>query len=354
MYIIPNETKQCDVISCSAETDECAFNHFPQLLAPGNLVRLDGPPALKKLNMVDTIPRTSPPSELLHRPDHSQRESFFRLWNTVSPPIRRLDFALNSAGWGPTALDALSTTLSTFADVFSSFKLNYGECSLRPFEIKVPPGTQPIQSRPYRLNPVLSKHADAILDSYLAAGLIQHSASPRSRPLVCVPKKSEGIRIIVNYQNLNKVTEIPEIAIPRVDEVLDTLGVGSVFSVFDLFSGFIQLIIPPDTIPLTAFCTPNGLYEWLRMPQGAAGAPSWFVSVMRLVTAGLDNIRMYLDDAIGSDDCPLHHVATLATYFARLRLHKPKLSPDKFRTGVARVDFWGHVISADGVRPNDD
>ena len=237
--------------------------------------------------MVDTIPRTPPPPELLHRLDHDQRESFLRLWNTVLHHIRRIDFALDAAGWGPTALDALSTTLTTFADVFSSSKLDYGECSLRLFEIKVRPGTQPIQSRPYRLNPVLSKQADAILDSYLATGLIQHSASPWSRPLVCVPKKSGGIRIPVNYQKLDKVTEIPQIAIPRVDEVLDTLGVGSVFSVFDLFSGFTQLTIHSDTIPLTAFCTPNGLYEWLRMPQGAAGAPAWFVSVIRLVMAGL-------------------------------------------------------------------
>ena len=107
-------------------------------------------------------------------------------------------------------------------------------------------------------------------------------------------------------------------------------------------------------MPPTTFCTPNGLYEWLRMPQGAAGDPAWFVSVMRFVTAGLDNIRTYLDDAIGSDDCPIHHVATLATFFARLRLHKLKLSPDKSRIGAARVDFLGHVISADGVRPNDD
>ena len=171
---------------------------------------------------------------------------------------------------------------------------------------------------------------------------------------MCVLKKSGGIRITVNYQKLNKVTEIPQIAIPRVDDVLDTLGGGSVFSVFDLFSGFTQLTIHPDTIPLTAFCTPNGLYEWLRMPQGTAGAPAWFVSVMRLVTAGLDNICMYLDDAIGSDDCPLHHVTRLGASFARLRLHKLKLSPDKSRIGVARVDFLGHIISADGIHPNDD
>ena len=90
------------------------------------------------------------------------------------------------------------------------------------------------------------------------------------------------------------------------------------------------------------------------MPQGAAGAPAWFVSVMRLATAGLDNICMYLDDAIGSDDCPLHRVTTVAAFFARLRLHQLKLFPDKSRIGAARVDFLGHIISVKGVRPNDD
>ena len=207
----------------------------------------------------------------------------------------------------------------------------------------------PLQTKPSPL-----KTGRCHLDSYLAVGLIQHSTSPWSSPLVCVLNKSGAIRITVNYLKLNKATEIPQIAIPRVDEVLDTLGGGSIFSVFVFFSGFTQLTIHPDIIPPTAFCTPNGLYEWLRMPQGAAGAPAWFVSVMRLVTAGHDNIRTYLDDAIGSDDCPIHYVATLATFFARLRLHKLKLSPDKSRIGAARVDFLGHVISADGVRPIDD
>ena len=90
------------------------------------------------------------------------------------------------------------------------------------------------------------------------------------------------------------------------------------------------------------------------MPQGAAGAPAWLVSVMRLVTTGLDNIHTYLDDAIGSDDCPTNHVVTLAICFARLRLHKLKLSSDKSRIGAAHVDFLGHLISEDGLRPNDD
>ena len=90
------------------------------------------------------------------------------------------------------------------------------------------------------------------------------------------------------------------------------------------------------------------------MPQGAAYFPAWFVSVMRLVTDGLDNIRMYLDDATVSDDSPMTHVATLAPFFARLRLHNLNLSPDKSQIGAASVDFLEHVISQDGVRPNDD
>ena len=253
MYIIPNETKQCDVISCLAETDECAFNHSPHL-APGTWSDLTDPLASRTSTWSIRSPGRAPPRTSIPTRSQPTRIIFSPLEH-CPPPIRRIDFALDAAGWGPTALDALSTTLTTFADVFSSSKLDHDECSVRPFKIKVPPGTQPIQSRPYRLNPVLSKQADAILDSFLAAGLIQHSTSPWSSPLVCVPKKSGGIRIIVNFQKQNKVTEIPQIAISRVDEVLDTLGGGPVFS------GFTQLTIHPDTIPLTAFFTPNGLYE---------------------------------------------------------------------------------------------
>ena len=107
----------------------------------------------------------STPPDLIGRLDNRQREAFFPLWDTVHSHIRRMDFALDATGRDPVAIDALSSTLTDLADVLSSSTLDYGECFLRPFEIKVPPGTRPIQSRPYRLNPVLSKQLDAFLDS---------------------------------------------------------------------------------------------------------------------------------------------------------------------------------------------
>ena len=136
--------------------------------------------------------------------------------------------------------------------------------------MKVPSGTQSVQLHPYRLKPVLSEQADAILDPYIAVGLIQPFTSPWSSPLIYVPNKFGCIRITTK---LKKVTEITRITTPRAEEALDALGGGSVLLVFVLFAGFTQLTIHPYTILLTDFCTPHGLYEWLRMPQGTVGAP---------------------------------------------------------------------------------
>ena len=95
------------------------------------------------------------PSKLLRRLTDAQRKSFLHFWKTVPFPIRRIDFALDAPGcWDPSTIDALSATLTEYADMFFSSIQDCGDCSLCPFEIKVPPGTQPIQSRPYTLNPV--------------------------------------------------------------------------------------------------------------------------------------------------------------------------------------------------------
>ena len=94
------------------------------------------------------------------------------------------------------------------------------------------------------------------------------------------PKKPGGVRITVNYKKLNKISKLSQLPIPPVDQVLDSLGSGRVFSLFDLVSSFHQIKAHTDTVPLTAICTPTGLYEWLVMRQGSSALPGWFDKVI--------------------------------------------------------------------------
>ena len=140
-----------------------------------------------------------------------------------------------------------------------------------PFEISVPEGSAPVTSRPHRINPILAKEVDATLNQYLAVGLTQHS-SLRTRARWWSFRRSLEATT-VNYKKLNKISSLSQLPIPRVDQVLDSLGKGRVFSLFDLVSSFYQITAHKDTVPLTAFCTPTGLYEWLVMPQSSSASP---------------------------------------------------------------------------------
>ena len=102
---------------------------------------------------------------------------------------------------------------------------------------------------------------DATLNQYVAAGLIQHPTSPYSSLLVVIPKKPGGVGITVNYKKSNQISKLSQLPIPRVDQILDSLGSGRVLSLFELVSYFHQITAHKDTVHLSTLCTTTGLYE---------------------------------------------------------------------------------------------
>ena len=277
-------------------------------------------------------PPTAPCPQLLARLDANQRTSFLNLSDRLPPHLRDIIFDLHVSGWSPSVIDSLGDVLCEFPDVFSTSKTDFGSCSLMPFNITVPPNSEPVTSRPYRINPILAKKADAVLDQYLAAGLLQHSTSPYSSPMVAIPKKDGGVRITINYKNLNAISPLGQLPIPRVDEVIDSSGNGRIFSLFDLVYSFNQITIDKDTIPLTSFCTPDRLFDWLVMPQGSSASPSWFVKVIDEVIKGLERVAAYLDDIIVFDPDPTDHVANIQALFCRLHKHHLNFLPPRVKS----------------------
>lgn len=53
--------------------------------------------------------------------------------------------------------------------------------------------------------------------------------------------KSGGVRITVNYRKLNKLCELSQLAIPRVDDTLDKLLHRKNYSLFDMKSSSHQI-----------------------------------------------------------------------------------------------------------------
>ena len=133
--------------------------------------------------------------------------------------------------------------------------------------------------------------------------------------MLAIPKKDGNVRITVNYKKLNAISSLGQLPIPRVDEVLDSLGKGRIFSLFDLVSSFHQITIDKDTIPLTAFCTPNRLFEWLVMPQGSSASPVVRQGHQR---GHQRHVAAYLDDVIVFDPDPASHVDNIRALFQRL------------------------------------
>ena len=119
-----------------------------------------------------------------------------------------------------------------------------------------------------------------------------------------------------------------------------------------MVSSFHQIKAYKDTVPLTAFCTPTDLFEWLVMPQGSSASPGWFFKVTNEVIKDLQQVAAYLDDVIVFDCDPIAHVPTIRSLFERLRKDNLKLSPSRARLGATDAKFLGHSISPAGVRPN--
>ena len=74
----------------------------------------------------------------------------------------------------------------------------------------------------------------------------------------------------VDYRGLNAQTIKDKYPLPRIDEILDNLKGGTFFSKLDLAQGYHQLRMHPEHVPLTAFQTQFGSFQFRVLPFGFA------------------------------------------------------------------------------------
>ena len=173
--------------------------------------------------------------------------------------------------------------LGEWSDVFSANDLDIGFTSVVKHKINLTddqPFKQRHRKKPASMYNEVKQHLQELLD----AGVIRKSHSPWSSNIVLVCKKDKSLRLCVDYRQLNKRTIRDAYALPRIDDLLDSLGGAKYFSVLDMKSGYHQVGIEPSHKPRTAFTVgPFGFYEYNRLPFGLSYAPATYQKVRNVL-----------------------------------------------------------------------
>ena len=266
----------------------------------------------------------------------------------LEPPID--DFMPPKYQLEPTIQQQLDFVLRTFKDQFAKDETTIGTTLLTQMSIDMG-DSDPISQKPY---PVAMKHYQWVkeeIDKLLEAGVIRNSHSSWSAPIIVVPKGDGGKRLVIDYRALNKVTRKFVWLMPKVEDIFSQLNGAKYFSTLDLRAGYHHIGLTTDSIPKTAFTSPFGKYEYVKVPFGLAQAPAYFQELMTGVLKDLPFAMAYLDNTIIYSSTPEEHLEHIKMVFEKLCDAKLSMKLSKCHFFAKEIQYLGHILGKEGIKP---
>ena len=208
--------------------------------------------------------------------------------------------------------------------------------------------TDPVSQKPY---PIAMKHYDWVkneIEKLLTAKVIHSSHSSWSAPIIVVPKGDGGKCLVIDYRALNKVTRKFTWPIPKVEDIFSKLNGATYFTTLDLHAGYHHIPLDKSSIPKTAFNSPFGKYEYIKVPFGLAQALAYFQELMTGILKDFPFAMAYLDDIIIFSKMPQEHISYICMVFEKLRTDNVSMKKSKCNFFLKEIQYLGHILSATG------
>lgn len=250
--------------------------------------------------------------------------------------------------------ECLLALLNEFPDTFTTGTAT-STVNTGSMEIKLSSDI-PINYRPYKLSADEKRRVREIINDLLSKCVIRESQSDYASPIILVKKKDGSDRMCVDYRALNAVTIKERFPLPLIDDHIDRLGSFRYFTSLDMATGFHQLPMKDDdSISKTAFVTPEGHYEYLKMPYGLANAPIVYQRVIsktlkQLMDTG--KVLVFIDDVLIMSNSVSEGLKTLREVLKTLTDAGFSVNLKKCTFLDTELEYLGRLIGHGQVRPS--
>lgn len=174
--------------------------------------------------------------------------------------------------------------------------------------------------------------------------------SPWGTPIVPILKKDGTIRLCGDYKvTINKVLEIDQYPLPRIEELFTKVQGASYFSKIDLSNAYQQVKLDKHSQIYTTISTHKGLFKYTRLPYGIACAPAKFQRIMESLLGGLEGVAVFLDDIIVCGKNTEEHLNRLGNVFKILDEANLKIKREKCDFFKRSITYLGHKIDGEGL-----
>jgi hypothetical protein len=285
----------------------------------------------------------------------------FYIVDTAAPPIASLQLCLdlhliklvytvdNKPQYSKTPYMTRESVLQNDKDLFEGQGTFEAESVIRIDE-KATPVVHPPRRFPSAIHDRLKQE----LISMEKAGIIAKVTVPTEwvNSLVVVEKPNGKLRICLDPRDLNNAIKRPYYCAPVLDDVLPKLAGSQYFSKLDARSGYWTIKLEEKSTYFTTFNSPFGRYRFLRMPFGINSAQDEFQRMIDEAFEGLPGVFALVDDVLICGKTREEHDANLRAALDRCREKNIRLNADKLTVGATEVNYFGHVISAEGLKPD--